>query len=89
MSDWCVELLRDMDVERSAVVDRAAWRAYLSARGSQGETQRGDLIAELLQIDGALGGAAADGGSALIHNLKESSTCGRTCSCERTVRAAG
>ena len=43
-----------MDVERSAVVDRAAWRAYLSALGSRGKTQMGDLtdlIAELLQME--------------------------------------
>ena len=59
-----------MNVEHSGAVDRAAWRAYLSARGSQGETQRGDLIAELLQIDGALGCAVADGGGTLIQNLK-------------------
>ena len=47
--EW-VELLRDMDVERSGAVDRAAWCAYLSALGSQGETQMGDLIAELQMV---------------------------------------
>ena len=48
--EW-VELLRDMDVERSGAVDRAAWRAYLSALGSRGKTQMDDLIAELLQME--------------------------------------
>ena len=47
--EW-VELLRDMNVERSGAVDRAAWCAYLSALGSQGETQMGDLIAELQMV---------------------------------------
>ena len=42
--------VRDMDVERSGAVDRAAWCAYLSALGSQGETQMGDLIAELQMV---------------------------------------